>query len=67
MSDLQMEDVAHESDISKGPSFSDEEKEILELYDQVQKLELEVALAKARVRLAGESSEHQPCCRTSHR
>lgn len=63
-----MEDVAHESDISKGPSFSDEEKEILELYDQVQKLELEVALAKARVRLAGEFSEGQtPCCRTSHR
>lgn len=53
MADVQMEDVAHESEISKGPSFSDEEKEILELYDQVQKLELEVALAKARVRLAG--------------
>lgn len=50
-----MEDVAHEGDNSKGPSFSDEEKEILDLYDQVQKLELEVALAKARVRLAGES------------
>lgn len=51
-----MQDVAHEIDISKGPSFSDEEKEILELYDEVQKLELELALAKARVRLAGESS-----------
>ncbi|KAI7782317.1 hypothetical protein LA080_013591 [Diaporthe eres] len=57
MSDRQMEDVAHESDISKGPSFSDEEKEILELYDQVQKLELEVALAKARVRLAEEAEK----------
>lgn len=67
MSDLQMEDVAHENDISKGPSFSDEEKEILDLYDQVQKLELEVALAKARVRLAGEFSEDQPCRPTSHR
>lgn len=53
MADLQMED-AHENDISKGPAFSDEEKEILELYDQVQKLELEVALAMARVQLAGE-------------
>lgn len=52
-----MEDVAHESDISKVPSFSDEEKEILELYDQVQKLELEVALAKARVRLAEEAEK----------
>ncbi|KAG6362955.1 hypothetical protein INS49_008050 [Diaporthe citri] len=52
-----MEDVAHESDISKGPSFSDEEREILELYDQVQKLELEVALAKARVRLAEEAEK----------
>lgn len=63
-----MKDVAHESDTSKGPSFSDEEKEILELYDQVQKLELEVALAKARVRLAGEfSGDQPPCCRTSHR
>lgn len=49
-----MEGVTHEGDINKGPSFSEEEKEILELYDQVQKLELEVALAKARVRLAGE-------------
>lgn len=56
MADLEMEDATHEGDISKGPSFSDEEKEILELYDQVQKLELEVALAKARVRLAGEFS-----------
>lgn len=56
MAEVQMEDAAHKSDISKGTSFSDEEKEILELYDQVQKLELEVALAKARVRLAGELS-----------
>lgn len=56
MADLQMQDVAHEIDIDKGPSFSDEEKEVLELYDQVQKLELELALAKARARLAGESS-----------
>ena len=55
-----MED-AHESDISKGPAFSDEEKEILELYDQVEKMELELALAKARVRLAGEFSEDGPC------
>ncbi|KAI3397487.1 hypothetical protein diail_10699 [Diaporthe ilicicola] len=54
MADLQMEDVAQAGDISRGPSFSDEEKEILDLYDQVQKLELEVALAKARVRLAEE-------------
>lgn len=35
------------------PPFSEEEKEILNLYDQVQNLELEVALTTARVRLAG--------------
>lgn len=50
-----MQDVAHQMDIGKGPSFSDEEKEILELYDQVQKLELELGLAKARTRLAEEA------------
>lgn len=54
-----MQDGAHDIDISKGPSFSDEEKEILGLYDQVQKLELELALAKARTRLAGEFSDRQ--------
>ncbi|KAK2611325.1 hypothetical protein N8I77_004674 [Diaporthe amygdali] len=57
MADLQMEDAAQESDISRDPSFSDEEKEILELYDQVQKLELELALARARVRLAEEAEK----------
>jgi hypothetical protein len=56
MADVQMQDVGHEINMSKGPSFSDQEKEILHLYDQVQKLELELALAKARTRLAGESS-----------
>lgn len=55
MADLQMQDAAHEVDVSKGPSFSEEEKEILELYDQVQRLELELALAKARTRLAEEA------------
>lgn len=52
-----MQDGAHDIDISKGPSFSDEEKEILGLYDQVQKLELELALAKARTRLAEEAEK----------
>lgn len=51
-----MQDVAQGIDTGKGPFFSDEEKEILDLYDQVQILELELALAKARVRLAGESA-----------
>lgn len=60
MADLEMQDVAHQMDISRGPSFSDQEKEILELYDQVQKLELELALAKARTRLAGELSTDLP-------
>ncbi|POS77011.1 hypothetical protein DHEL01_v204588 [Diaporthe helianthi] len=55
MADLDMQDASHEIDIGKGPSFSDEEKEILELYDQVQKLEVELALAKARTRLAEEA------------
>ena len=62
-----MQDGAHDIDISKGPSFSDEEKEILGLYDQVQKLELELALAKARTRLAGEFPTDQPRCQGSHR
>ena len=39
MADLQMEDVAHESDISKGPSFSDEEKLSLVLEATEQRLE----------------------------
>lgn len=37
------------------PTFSKDEQEILDLYDQAQKLELELALTKARVRLASES------------
>ncbi|KAL1865469.1 hypothetical protein Daus18300_007114 [Diaporthe australafricana] len=65
MADIQMEGVAKDGDISTGPSFSDEEKDILELYDQVQKLELEIALAKARVLLAGKVSPGRPCRRAT--
>lgn len=53
MSDLQMQDAADEKGIGEQPPFSQAEKEILDLYDQVKKLELEIALAKARTRLAG--------------
>jgi hypothetical protein len=53
MSDLQMQDAAHEKGIGEQPTFSKAEKEILDLYDQVKKLELEIALAKARTHLAG--------------
>lgn len=60
-----MEGVAKDGGISTVPSFSDEEKEILELYDQVQKLELEVALAKARVSLTGKVSPGRPCRRAT--
>lgn len=49
-----MQDVAYENGIEKEPPFSEEEKELLDLYDQAQKLELELALTKARVRLASE-------------
>ncbi|KAF3764876.1 hypothetical protein M406DRAFT_42447 [Cryphonectria parasitica EP155] len=47
-----MKDALHENGIDEAPPFSEEEKEILSLYDQAQRLELEVALTKARVRLA---------------
>lgn len=53
MDGLQMQDATEERDIEKQPIFSEAEKEILDLYDQVKKLELEIALAKARTRLAG--------------
>lgn len=58
MADTEMEDVHNESDAIKEPPFSEQEKEILNLYDAVQKLELEVALTRARVRLAGECRHH---------
>lgn len=48
-----MRDVAEEQNIEKQPLFSEAEKEILDLYDQVKKLDLEIALSKARTRLAG--------------
>ncbi|ROV91765.1 hypothetical protein VSDG_06481 [Cytospora chrysosperma] len=57
MSDLQMQDAADEKGIGEQPPFSQAEKEILDLYDQVKKLELEIALAKARTRLADESAK----------
>lgn len=53
MADTEMEDVHNESDAIKESPFSEQEKEILGLYDEVQKLEVEVALTRARVRLAG--------------
>lgn len=53
MADTHMEDANNENNAIKEPPFSEQEKEILDLYDEVQKLELEVALTRARVRLAG--------------
>lgn len=53
MDDTQMHDVLNETGTDGEPVFSDEEQEILDLYDQAQTLELELALTKARVRLAG--------------
>lgn len=58
MADTEMEDVHNESDAIREPQFSDQETEILDLYDEVQKLELEVALTRARVRLAGELGDY---------
>lgn len=49
-----MIDVSHGNVENEQPPFSEEEQEILNLYDQVQTLELEIALTKARVRLSGE-------------
>lgn len=54
MDDVKMQDVLQTNDLENGPIFSKQEQEILNLYDQVQKLELELALTKARVRLASE-------------
>lgn len=52
MADTQMEDAHQESEHTKQLPLSEQEKEILDMYDEVQKLELEVALTRARVRLA---------------
>lgn len=50
MDDEKMHGVENE------PTFSKDEQEILDLYDQFQKLELELALTKARLRLASKST-----------
>lgn len=53
MGDAEMQDVSQQAEgVGSEPNFSNEEQEILDLYDQVQKLELELALTNARVRLA---------------
>lgn len=53
MTDVQMHDVPEKDAFTDDhPAFSEQEEDILCLYDQAQKLELEVALAKARVQLA---------------
>lgn len=52
MADAPLNGAPSIDDVDKEPPFSDQEKEILEMYDQAQKLELELALTKARVRLA---------------
>lgn len=54
MADIQMDDAPSPLGIDKEPLFSEQEKKLLDMYDQIQKLELEVALTKARVHLAGE-------------
>lgn len=53
MDDIQMQDSSVPNGALEEPPFSEEEQEVLDLYDQVLKLELELALSKARVRLAG--------------
>ncbi|KAK7745413.1 hypothetical protein SLS53_002910 [Cytospora paraplurivora] len=57
MADLQMRDTTYEDDNAEQVPFSEAEKEILDLYDQVKKLELETSLAKARTQLADESAK----------
>ncbi|ROW11042.1 hypothetical protein VMCG_01521 [Cytospora schulzeri] len=57
MTDVPMQDDRVENSTGEQPPFSEAEKEILDLYDQVKKLELEIALAKARTRLADESAK----------
>lgn len=54
MADVQMESASVEIGAVREPPFSEQEKEILDMYDQVQKLEVEVALTRARVLLAGQ-------------
>lgn len=61
MGDVQMQDAMDENSNGEQPPFSEAEKEILGLYDEVKKLELEIALAKARTRLAGKQSKYLAC------
>lgn len=56
MDDVDMQDASQNEHARNEPTFSDEELEILDLYDQVQKLDVELALTKARVRLASPST-----------
>ncbi|KAJ4414194.1 hypothetical protein N0V82_008096 [Gnomoniopsis sp. IMI 355080] len=53
-----MGDAHQESDDITELPLSEQEKGILDMYDEVQKLELEVALTRARVRLANENSQN---------
>lgn len=52
-----MQDATGENDNVEQAPFSEVEMEILDLYDQVKKLELETALAKARTQLAGKQPD----------
>lgn len=61
MGDLQMQEAADESSTGEQPLFSEAENEILDLYDQVKNLELEIALAKSRTRLAGKQMKYLAC------
>lgn len=53
MADIQMDDAPSQNGTDEASPFSEQEQEILYMYDQVQRLELEVALIKASVKLAG--------------
>lgn len=55
-----MQDVSEAEDLENEQIFTKEQQEILDLYDQVQKLELELALTKARVRLASKRPFFSP-------
>lgn len=61
MDDIQMQGVADRDSTEEQPPFSEAEEEILDLHDEVKKLELEISLAKARTRLAGKQCMYLSC------
>ncbi|CAN8099034.1 unnamed protein product [Discula destructiva] len=58
MADAPMDNAPPHNGMENAPPFSEQEREILDMYDQVQKLELELALTRARVRLAEDTARN---------